>query len=57
MEKKVISVEEAAQELGIGRTHAYALAKRGELPVLRLGKRYVIPIARWNAWLAGERVA
>ena len=35
-----ISVEEAAQLLGIGRTLAYDLARRGTLPgVLRLGEK------------------
>ena len=35
-----MSVEEAAQLLGIGRSLAYDLARRGELPgVLRLGEK------------------
>jgi hypothetical protein len=38
-------VETAAQILGIGRTLAYDLAKRGEFPVtlIRVGSRYVVP--------------
>lgn len=43
--KAVYSVTEAAKVLGISRTLAYDLANSGELPVLRLGKRMVIPKA------------
>ena len=39
----VISVAEAAGLLGISRAFAYELAARGELPVLRLGRRIVVP--------------
>jgi hypothetical protein len=39
-------VETAGAILGIGRTKAYELAKTGEFPVkvLRIGRRYVVPI-------------
>jgi excisionase family DNA binding protein len=39
------SVEAAAKALGIGRNQAYAAAARGELPVIRIGKRLLVPIA------------
>ncbi len=37
----------AGAVLGIGRTTAYALARRGEfpVPVLKLGEKYVVPTA------------
>ena len=38
-----LTVTEAAELLGISRALAYELAARGELPVLRLGRRIVIP--------------
>lgn len=39
-ESATLSVEEAADLLGIGRSLAYSLAQRGELPgVLRLGEK------------------
>lgn len=44
-----ISVEEAARRLGIGRTLAYELAARSQLPgALRLGRRYVVAIPKFN---------
>jgi len=42
-----VDVETAARILGCGRTLAYELVKRGEFPcpVLRLGKRHLVPTA------------
>lgn len=39
----VLTVEQAAKVLRIGRTLAYELARRGEIPAKRLGHRVVIP--------------
>jgi|SRR5271166_720124 len=39
----VFTVTEAAELLGVSRAFAYELAARGELPVLRLGRRVVVP--------------
>ncbi|WP_194925832.1 helix-turn-helix transcriptional regulator [Catenulispora pinisilvae] len=43
----VLDLPEAARLLRIGRTSAYALAKRGQfpVPVLRAGKLYRVPTA------------
>jgi excisionase family DNA binding protein len=54
-ERLAYTVTEAAALLGIGRTHAYALAKAGDLPTVTLGRRVVVPKARLDAMLAGER--
>jgi len=44
-----MSVEEAARRLGIGRTLAYELSARGELPgAIRLGRRFVVAIPKFN---------
>ena len=42
-ERLVVTVPEAATLLGISRALAYELAARGELPVIRLGRRLVVP--------------
>ena len=42
-EPAVYTVEEAAERLRIGRTLAYELARRGELPVVRLGRTLRVP--------------
>jgi excisionase family DNA binding protein len=38
-----LTVEEAAQLLGISRALGYELVARGELPHVRLGRRIVVP--------------
>lgn len=47
-----MTVEEAAHALGIGRASAYEAARRGELPVLRIGRRLVVPVDALEAMLA-----
>jgi excisionase family DNA binding protein len=42
--RSTLSVEEAGCEvLGLSRAGAYAAAKSGSLPVIRLGRRMVVP--------------
>ena len=42
-ERQTLTVEEACDRLGIGRTLGYELARRGELPgVIRLGRRLLV---------------
>jgi excisionase family DNA binding protein len=53
-EPRTVTVEQAAKELGIGRSLAYELARSGELPALRLGHRFVVPRERLDQMLAGE---
>ena len=42
-DRLTLTVEEAAEMLGISRAFAYALVKRDELPSVRLGRRVVVP--------------
>lgn len=42
-EPLVYTIEEAAGLLRIGRTAAYELARRGELPAVRLGRSLRVP--------------
>jgi excisionase family DNA binding protein len=41
----VLSVAEAGELLGLSRAFAYDLVARGELPVVRFGRRIVVPKA------------
>jgi excisionase family DNA binding protein len=53
-QSRTISIEDAARELGIGRSLAYQLARRGELPgVIKLGNRFVISRASLERLLNG----
>jgi Helix-turn-helix domain len=47
----VLSVEHAGRLLGLGRSAAYEAVQRDELPVLRFGRRLVVPTARVLAML------
>jgi excisionase family DNA binding protein len=49
---RTISVDEAAMILGISRGAAYANAKSGALPTIRLGKRLLVPKAALEKLLA-----
>lgn len=42
-ERLTLSVEEAAEMLGISRALGYQLVARKELPAMRLGRRIVVP--------------
>jgi excisionase family DNA binding protein len=42
-ERATLTVEEAGGLLGISRSLAYEMARTGALPILRFGKRIVIP--------------
>jgi excisionase family DNA binding protein len=44
-DRLVLSVAEAAALLGLSRAFAYELVARGELPVVRFGRRIVVPKA------------
>lgn len=50
----VLSVTEAAQVLGISRSHAYDLVARGDLPSIRLGRRVLIPATALGRILSPE---
>lgn len=46
-----ITVEEAARRLGINRNSAYEGVKRGEIPVVRIGRRLLVPLAPFERML------
>jgi excisionase family DNA binding protein len=48
------SIEDAAKRLGIGRNQAYEAAQRGEIPVIKIGARWLVPTAKLDE-LLGER--
>ena len=56
MGRETLTIEEAAKRLGISPRHAYTLARRGELPVLRLGHRWVVLAAGITKMLEAQIV-
>jgi excisionase family DNA binding protein len=51
------SVEEAARYLGVGRSTAYAAARDGSLPTIRISNRILVPAAKLRALLGLEEAA
>ncbi len=45
------TVPEVAARLGIGRCMAYDLVRQGIIPAKRLGRRWIVPRARFASWL------
>jgi excisionase family DNA binding protein len=50
-DKMAYSVQEAAEQLGIGRTLAYELIREGRLPSIKLGNRRLVPHSDLVAFL------
>jgi excisionase family DNA binding protein len=50
----VLTVEEAAQLLRISRQSAYAAVRAGELPVVKIGRRLLVPRHRLAQMLDGD---
>ena len=48
------SVDEVAQLLGVGRNSAYEAIARGEIPVIKVGKRLLVPKAALEKLLNGR---
>lgn len=55
-ERLVYTVAEAGELLGISRALAYELVARGELPVIRLGRRRLVPKIALVALVQGHGV-
>jgi len=50
------TVKEASKRLGISSERGYAAVNAGQIPVIMLGKRRVVPAAALQRLLAGEKV-
>lgn len=49
--RAVYTVDEVAEQLGIGRTTAYDAINRGEIPHVRVGRRIVVPKEQFEVFL------
>ncbi|MFC2038371.1 helix-turn-helix domain-containing protein [Chloroflexota bacterium] len=52
-EKVVLTVDEAAEYLGISRPQGYLGVHNGDIPSIRVGKRILIPKVALDKLLAG----
>ena len=52
IERAALSVKEAAERLGISRSMAFKLIKRGDLRSVKAGTRTLVPVAATDEFLA-----
>lgn len=52
-----LSIDEACQKSGVGRTLIYQEIKAGRLATLRIGRRRLVPVTSLRAWLQSHEVA
>jgi excisionase family DNA binding protein len=57
LEGRVVTLNEAASILRISRGSAYEAAKRKEIPTIRIGRRWLVPLAALERLLAGNTAA
>ena len=51
MDRLTLTIEETAELLGISRNSAYLAVRSGQLPVLKIGRRYLVSRANLEAML------
>ena len=55
-DKLLLTIDEAAQRLGIGRSHAYIYVMKGEIPSVKLGRSRRVPAAALDEFVERLRV-
>jgi excisionase family DNA binding protein len=55
MTTKTVNVEEAGRILGVGRNSAYEAVRRGEIPVIKIGKLLRVPVVALERMLEEAR--
>jgi excisionase family DNA binding protein len=56
-ERLTLTVDETAKRLGIGRSQTYAGIRNGQIPAIRIGKRYLVPVASLERMLGLSEAA
>lgn len=54
MDRLVITVKEMSHKLGVSLPTAYALTEQEGFPVVRVGRKKIIPVADLELWLSRE---
>lgn len=57
MDPLLVSVEQAAQALGIGRSLAYEQIASGALPHVKVGRRTLVPTQALHEWVSERLLA
>lgn len=51
-----LTIEQAGRLLGLSRSAAYRAAARGDIPVIRIGRRLLVPTAKLLAMLGMDEL-
>ncbi len=51
----LLSIPEACKGLGVGRSTFYEMVARGDVEVVRIGRRALVPVAAIEAYVQGLR--
>jgi excisionase family DNA binding protein len=54
-ERRTLSLEQAARQLGISRSSAYSYASDGLIPTIKLGTRLLVPKAAFEKLMKGTQ--
>jgi excisionase family DNA binding protein len=57
IERKTMTVPEAAKVLGIGLSVAYEAARTGELPTIKFGRRILVPLVALDKMLEAAKAS
>ncbi len=50
-EKLTLTAKEAAESFGVSLPVMYEIVKRDDFPVIRVGRKVIIPIDRFREWV------
>ena len=53
--KKWISIDEAVDYIGVGKTQLYQLAKEGKIPATKVGKQWKFDSDQLDLWLSKKK--
>ena len=53
-ERATMTVQEMANYLGIGKASAYRLIREGQIPALKIGRQFRIPVACIEEWILDQ---
>jgi excisionase family DNA binding protein len=54
---RLLTIPEVAERLSVPPAYAYELARRGELPTVRVGRKYIrVPLSAFEKWLAVQQL-
>ena len=48
------AVQEMAMQMGISLSKAYALTREADFPIVRVGKRVLVPVSEFKVWLSAR---